>query len=248
MKAKDLLAQNRPPSILVYGPPGTGKTALVSQIGSHGYLFDFDRGMRTALTLNDKFTERRQSVEFDEYVDDVITNPTAYITAKNALMEMHNKYLQGKLPYKAIVIDSLTGLCRSIQLYVMSCVGNPFGQPQIQHWGQIVNEVESVLTILRSFKILIIVTAHEMYIETETGNMIRPLSATQKHSANKITWLFDEVLYSKIKRKPQNKVDYIVTAEPSSFSVVRTRSGLSEAVVINDIGLAGLLSKMCYEL
>lgn len=248
MKAKDLLKENRPPSILLYGPPGTGKTGLVSQIGSSGYLFDYDRGMRTALTLKDKFTEHRQAVEFGEYVDDSVSSPSAYLKSKTKLMELQGLATRNQLPYTAIAIDSLTGLCRAIQQYVMSCAGNALAPPQIQHWGQIVNEVESILTIIRSFKILVIVTAHEMYIETETGNMLRPMSATQKHSANKLTWLFDEVLYTKIRRKPQNKVDYIVTAEPSAFSVVRTRSGLGCETVINDEGLEGLLKKMSYNI
>lgn len=241
MKAKDLKNLSTPPSILFYGAAGSGKTGLSSQC-KNGFVFDFDNGMRTALTLQDSFTPLRQDIEFEIYVDDEPNKPTAYTQAKNKLMSLTTKN-----PYDAVVVDSLTGLCRAAQLFVLSCSGSSMRVPQIQHYGMIVNEVESILTILRSLKVLTIVTAHEMLVETDTQTLIRIMSATRPHGMNKLQWLFDEVLYTKIRLKGQGKIDYIVSGKPSSSIAVRTRSGINDDIVINDIGLDGLLEKMEYK-
>ena len=247
MRAKDLLEINRPPTMLIYGPAGTGKTAIVSQ-AVDGYMMDFDDGMRTALTLNDQFTPLRQSIEFDLFVDEDPMAPRKYLEAKTKLLQISDDVRRGKWPYKAIVIDSLTGLCRAAQLFVLGTSGNSMRQPQIQHFGQIVNEVESIFTILRSLKVLVLVTAHEMAVETDNGMLIRIMSATKPHGMNKIPWLFDEVLYAKTRMKGGNKPnDYIVSGKSSSSISTRTRSGITSDIVINDIGLAGLLDFTKYK-
>jgi len=223
----------------LYGPAGSGKTALVSQ-ASGGYLFDFDDGMRTALTLKDKFTEARQKIEFDIYIDDP-KKPDAYQRARKKLLDF-----QTKTPFDAIVVDSLTGLCRAIQLHVLSCSGNLFAQPKIQHFGMMVNELESMLTILRSLKVPVLVTAHELLADVDGSTVVRILSATKSHGANKLAWLFDEVLYCKARRKGQGKKDYIVTGEATESILARTRSGLTKDFVHNDVGLVGLLERIGY--
>ncbi len=246
MKALDLLTRDEPLSILFFGSAGSGKTALVSQIGSDGYLFDFDRGMRTAITLQDKFTPLRQSVEFDIYVDTNPAQPTAYLKAREKLNQLVSLSSQKKLPYKYIALDSLTGLCRAVQLHTMFTMEhNAFAVPHIQHYGVMVNEVESVLTLLRSLGVTILVTAHEMLLETKEGDLIRIMSVTRPHGINKIPWQFDEVLYTKAKPRGQGKMEYTVTgAHTMSIGSARTRSGLISDVVHNEIGLAGLLAMM----
>jgi len=246
MKAADLKTQNKPPNLLFYGPAGSGKTALVSQ-AYKGYMFDFDDGMRTALTLNDKFTKYRQSLTFDTYVDENPLQPTAYMNAKKKLLEIGKAISSNQWQFDACIIDSLTGLCRAAQLHVMACSGNALAQPKIQHYGMIVNEVESILTILRSFKVLTLVTAHEMLVETDTGTLIRIMSATRPHGMNKLPWLFDEVLYTKVIRRGQGKSDYIVSGRSTSAIVTRTRSGITDDIVHNEEGLQLILEKAGYK-
>ncbi len=239
MKAKDLIDRNKPPSICIYGPAGSGKTALVSQANG-AYMLDFDDGMRTALKTQDKFTPLRHSIEFDIYVDEDASQPTQYVSAKQKLMKISQLVRVGKWPFDCVVIDSLTGLCRAAMLHVLGCSGDSMRVPQIQHYGQAVNAIESVLTIIRSLKVPVLMTAHEMLIELDTGNLIRIMSITKPHGMNKLQWLFDEVLYMKIRRKGQNKIDYIVSGKGTSNIAVRTRSGITDDVVINEIGLVGL--------
>ncbi|KKL47054.1 hypothetical protein LCGC14_2339410 [marine sediment metagenome] len=239
MKAKDLIDRNKPPSICIYGPAGSGKTALVSQ-ASGAYMLDFDDGMRTAVTLNDKFTPLRQQIEFDIYVDQDTTAPRAFIDAKQKLMAVAQMRLVDKWPFDAIIIDSLTGLCRSAMMHVLGCSGDAMRVPQIQHYQQAINAVESVLTILRSLRVPVLMTAHEMLVETDAGSFIRIMSVTKPHGMNKLPWLFDEVLHMKIRRMGQNKINYIVSGKGTSAIAVRTRSGITDDVVINEIGLVGL--------
>jgi hypothetical protein len=244
MKAKDLI-NIYAPSILIYGAAGTGKTALVSQL-KNAYLFDFDKGMNTAKTLNDGFTDKRQCIEFDTYWDMDVNNVCAYQRAKDKLLSFQSDAVSKRLKWKGIVIDSLTGLCRAIQMHVLAKSGNSLGIPKIQHYGEIVNEVEATLAIVRSFNIPVILTAHEMIVDIDDSTSKCIMSATKPHSS-KIPWLFDEVLYAICRPKGQGKTDYIISGMPSSMITTRTRSGIDRDIAVNDIGLEGLLDIMGYK-
>jgi hypothetical protein len=215
--------------------------------------------MRTALTLNDKFTPLRKSVEFDEYWDEDVLCPAKYLEAKKKLLEIAHLANSGGWNKDCVVLDSLTGLCRAVQLYIMSLgsksgSGYSLGVPQIQHYGLMVNEVESILTILRSMKCLVLATAHEMLIEVDDdSNPNKPpeiftyiLSATKPHGVNKIPWLFDEVLHTSTRPAGQGKNIYMLTGQRTRTIVARTRSGIGD-VNFGDEGLYGLLKRMSYE-
>ena len=246
MKAKDLIDRNKPPSICIYGPAGSGKTALVSQ-ASGAYMFDCDDGMRTALTLKDKFTPLRQQCEFDIYVDKDPLAPCEFMNVKQELMKISQLCGVDKWKYDCAILDSWTGLCRSAMLHVLGCSGDSMRVPQIQHYGQAVNCVESVLTIMRSLNVPILMTAHEQLIEMDSGNLIRIMSATRPHGMNKLQWLFDEVLHMKVRMKGQGKRDYIVSGQSSSSILTRTRSGITSDIVVNECGLAGLFEMVGFK-
>jgi hypothetical protein len=267
MKALDLKTQNKPPALMLYGPAGTGKTALVSQAAG-GYMFDFDRGMRTALTLQDPFTTLRQRIEFDTYVDDEPLKPSAWLRAKQKMqllvpqINAHYPSLSmradgyadtippaksGPPPYDAVAVDSLTGAARAIRNHVMSLSGGGvFNVPQIQHYGMFVNEANQFLTMLRSLRCLVLVTAHEMLVEDGNMVLIRMMSVTRQHGMNEIPWQFDEVLHTRVAPLGQGRYSYIVSGAPSTTIMTRTRSGLTTDLAVNDIGLAGLLAKVGY--
>lgn len=273
MKALDL--KNKAPNLLLYGPAGTGKTALVSQAAG-GYLFDFDDGMRTALTLKDAFTPQRQQVEFDTYVDPNPYRPTGWLGAKAKMQELltiinpHYPTTEIKYqiingvnvpvgtvvmppkdptppPFDAVVVDGLTGMAKAIQNHVMGLSGGGvFNVPQIQHYGMFVSEANQFLTMLRSLNCLVLVTAHEMLVEDGTNVLLRIMSVTRQHGMNQLPWQFDEVLHTRLAPQGQGKFNYVVSGSPSQTVLTRTRSGLTSDIVINDKGLKGLLELVGY--
>lgn len=261
MKAEDILKRNYPPSILIYGSAGAGKTALVSQL-SGGYMFDFDRGMRTAATLKDKFFDARSKIEFDDYRDEDPMKPVAYFGAMKKLREIVTEVGARKWKYDACIIDSLTGMCKAGQLFIQGLgdksnpMADPLAKMEVQNWGSLIAEIEKMLTLLRSLKVLTVVTAHIDIMETKKegkGVMlgetevaaIHPMSATKSHGANKLMWLFDEVLYADARPAGQNKMNYSVSGTPTLTIKARTRSSIG-TVIHNEIGMKGLLEQMGY--
>lgn len=246
MNPPDLLKLNRPPTILLYGPAGTFKTALVSQ-ASHGKIFDFDNGMRTAAQLKDKFFALRQTVDFDVYAEPDPYNPVMFSKFKQELLMIGQKIRQKSWPFDAFIIDSLTGLAEVTKLHVMKNeAGSSFAKAQIQHWGSMVNEIEAILTTIRTFNVLTIVTAHVNIEEIDDNNMIFPMSITKKHGQNKILWLFDECWYASIQPAGQGKYSAFVQGMPTFSVKARSRGGIGMENH-SEIGLRGLLSKIGYE-
>lgn len=241
MKARDIKGNEFPPNIAFVGDAGSGKTALASQVGDGAYVFDFDRGMRTALTLEDQFSKFRRSVEFDSYVDLNPAFPKCYSQAKQKLREMLAN------PPKALVIDSLTGLSQAVRLYTMHVTKhNAFALPEIQHWGMMVNEVEWFVLNARACNCLTILTAHTGLAEDSNGINHHIISSiTKNHGKNKIAWLMDEVLYMAARAVGAGKFRYSVTGRSVDLPV-RTRSGIVGDLNITDIGLEGLLKQMGY--
>lgn len=249
MKVADLIKQNKPPNILIGGPAGSGKTCLVAQ-AAKGYLLDFDGHMKNIITVEDKFTELRNQIEFDEFVDEVrVVNgkpslvSSKYLEAKSKLLSISQLCIDKKWPFDALIIDTITGLCRSIQLHVMSCAGNAFKKPQIQDFGSFICELESMLTIIRAIPVLKITTAHEMIVFGSQDQQVttRLMSATKPHGANKLAWLFDQVLMAKKRFCAQGKVEYIVTGKHEI-----AKGPITTDVVHNEIGLSGVLKLMGY--
>lgn len=251
MKASDLLTKNNYPSILIYGPAGTGKTALVSQ-APNSYMFDFDSGMRTAAILDDRFRTARLSCEFDIYDEPLPSAPKMWMKAVQKIQDFSKQSAAtGIIKHDGevidtIIIDSLSGMAKSIHLQIMAMDGDPFKKALIQHWGSMVNEMEKALTILRSIKVLLLVTAHETSDEVDGLNLIRPMSITEKHGRNKLAWLFDEVLHMKMVPKGMGKYNHMVTGQSTQSIMARTRSKITGDIDTQDIGLIELLKMIGY--
>ena len=250
MKVADLLKQNKPPNILIGGSAGSGKTCLVAQAAG-GYLMDWDGHMKNVIQVNDRFSVLRNKIEIGEFVDEIVIDKASkphlkaskYLEGKAKMLSCAQLSYDGKWPYDAFITDTITGLCRSIQLHVMACTGNPFKKPQIQDFGSFICELESILTIMRSMPVLKITTAHEMIIFGSQDQQIttRLMSATKPHGANKLAWLFDQVLMAKKRFRGGGRVEYIVTGKHEI-----AKGPITTDVVHNDIGLSGVLKLMGY--
>lgn len=257
MKPADVLKKNIPPNILLYGLAGAGKTALATQL-SHGYVFDFDDGMRTAATLKDKFFDVRQNIEFDTYTEDDPMKPVAWLQAMKKLHELIQLQTQGKLPYDAVVIDSLSGACKVATYNIMSkgSKGNdakdPLAKLNVWDYSEAIANIERMLTMLRSLKVLTIVISH-VEIEEEHPKMgetvttaMFPRSISKPHATKALMTYFDEVLYADARVVGQGKIEYrIFGKSPNTIIKARTRSNI-DMIVHNEIGLRGILKQMGY--
>ena len=247
MKATDLDDKNSPPCILIFGPAGTFKTGLVAQ-ASGAYLFDFDGGMDTAKTMQDKFTPLRHQIEFDTYIDEVPSRPTAWTKAQDKMRQFVNDSARGKFPYDGIVIDSLTGVTKAVQLHTMSCVaGDSFAKPEIQHWYAMVLAIEKILTQLRGIKTMVIVTAHELLVEKDKKNTFLPMSITTKHSINKLQWLFGEIWHSSITLGAGGTTKWTLSSKPNPMIRCKTRRGFPHTFIHDEVGLKGVLETIGYD-
>ena len=224
MKAIDL--KDKPPHILIYGQVGTFKTGFVSQ-ASNGYLFDFDDGMQIALRYEDEFSELRRQIEFDTYVDTNPSKPDAWLRARKKLESIRQAIQNKTWEYDAIVIDSLTGMGKAIRLHVMSCIGDAFEHPKIQHLGAMITEMERFLTLMRACNILRLVTAHQLSIERVKDGEITPfldhttpLSITRPHSDNRLPWLYDEIWYSKTVLGAMGKFKFMLENESVKRGII----------------------------
>ncbi len=246
MRAADLANINKPPNICIVGRAGCGKTALVSQAGEGAFLADFDGGMRTALTLQDKFTPRRQAIEFEEFYDENPYEPRGYARFKIMLQSWLKEPKQ--VP-RAFVIDSLTGLKKSLIRYIMKGAGHAFKQPEIQHWGTMITELEQILFILRSLPCMTLMTAHDGFVEGTDSNGKTQImqiinSITRNHGRNELAWLFDEVLYMKSRSLATGLFKATVTAKSVGDLPIRTRSGIFKDLDIVETGLDGILEQV----
>jgi len=258
MKPPDLLKMNFPPVILIYGGFGTGKTGLVSQLEG-AYAFDFDRGMRTAATLKDKFFDARQKIEFDVFRETNPFKPVMFVKAKTKLREIFNACAKGEWDRDAIIVDSLTGLCDAAQLYVQSLgdrsnpTRDPMAKMEIQNWLSLTTEVDNFFRVLQATGMLIVVTAHvdsdEEQIKGEIGRThlvsIFPSSATHKHGRQKIGIHFDEIWYADKRPAGGGKINYRITGTSLGVQVARTRSSFTD-LIHNETGMVELMKKIGY--
>ena len=246
MKSADLIKQKYPPKILLYGAGGTGKTALFSQ-AQKAYLMDFDGGMLTTAHLKDDFTPLRQDIEFDIYRETNPQKPSSWLKAKAKLIDIMTKCSQGKWEYDCLVVDSLSGLAEVAQNQIMFQCGKAMGKPEIREWGLIVAEVENAIAIIKSLPCLVLVTAHELPIQTAEGVSIMKILAPGTKLPAKIPTWFDEVWYAKTRQGGGNKTSYIVSGRKTSAIEARTRSGMNKDFDHTTCGLAGVLKEIGYD-
>ncbi len=248
-KIKDL--KGRPPKILMYSGAGTGKTALACTLGSSLELLDLDDGLQTALTLKDDFTKARHEVEATQFREEQPhVRADAYRKFKEHLIKITNLCHQGKYPYKALCLDSISALGEMALNNIMSNSGRLGDQPEIQHWGMAIGEIKQIMLMLRALPIVVVVIGHEMVktIGPKGGqkDMIL-LSIYGQNLPGTILAYFDEVWRLRVKPKGQNKFDYVINTVNNGLADAKSRSNLPSGTNVN-LGLPEILKQMGYEL
>jgi len=245
MKAKDLKVLNEPPKVLLHGDSSNGKTALISQL-SNAYLMDLDGGMLTALSLEDAFSKYRHEIEFDIFKDKSFKNPQGWNTFYRKLLTIAELCNKGTWKYDALCLDSMTGIAQIIRHFVMfSKTGDALAEPERNHWGMMVNCMESVCSIIMTINVPVFITAHDCTVYTDDDVVYNILGITKNHG-EKIPWMFDEVWLAQIKKKGQKRC-FTISGIGTASRKAKTRMNLGKDVDHTEIGLPGIFKTIGYD-
>ncbi len=248
MKVKDLNGKiTYCPSLLFYGDLGTGKTAFSATAGDKCLILDCDRGIKTAFTLQDKWTKNRHECEFEDFFEGEITAPKKYIKLRAFLINLKNSSKKNpeKTP-KIIIMDTFTGLITCVKRYILMTTGNQNKPLNLHEWGLLINEVEVIMALFKSLPMVKILTAHEEIIESDEGIKFK-LLCPGKSLPTAVAGFFDDVFYARIRRLSGGKRQFQLTSRATNAITARTRTNFTEDFDM-DRGLLKLLEKLNYPL
>lgn len=235
MKLSELMKQNKYfPTLLFYGPLGTGKTAFVTQAGKDSLILDFDRGLKTGLTMDDTYTPQRHDIDCEDFYEDDQTKAPMWPKAQAFVNSLANKHRNTPaMCPRVAIIDTFTGMVKCCKANIQKRAGK-VGRPlEIQDWGLMFIELEHFLNTFRSLPCIKIVTGHDMTLEDKQGNLLgRRLLCPGKKLPTDVAGFFDDVFYcKKVKKGP--KINYILTSNTVSAEV-RTRTNFKDDFDMND--------------
>lgn len=226
--AKDIAMLQENPSILVFGDGGTHKTHLLCGVPDI-YNFDFDAGMAIA---------RGRDVEYDTFKDapqgwenypdrGVYPWGTAWQKFIKKLNEIGKRIDEGeRIP---IGIDSLTTLSSICMNYVQKQDARRQSDVRrIQDWGAQIQLLEMVMDQLTSWPVPLIVTAHAQRNTNEVTQTTEILPLLTGKLAGKVGIYFDEVYYSTVKGKGDEKKFTLQTESSGLVKQVKTRYGVTD--------------------
>jgi len=254
MKVGEIQVESNP-KILLYGSPGTGKTAFMLTYGEGLFVMDFDDGLLTGARLEDRFKDRRRSVEFERFVDQNPLQGRAFQRAKVFLYQLTNKLSRIKdhpdpnLP-KALGVDSLTTLGDAAMRYVL---GNNAQLKEgamdpitMKYWGLAIREVDDFLQTLKSLPIPVIVVAHEGTYESDGDSQTR-IAIYGKKLPDKVASYFHEIWRLRKKFLTGGKMDFVIQTQASPSTLARTRAQAKDGSSVS-LGLREIIEGLGWSL
>lgn len=181
---------DQPVKMLLIGNSGTGKTGALASLAKAGYnlrIQDYDNGLASLYEQLKNDSESLARVKYESLQDPLKTlagrifpvgQPTAF--SRGLALLDHWKTAEDDLGPPAkwtrqdiLVLDSLTFCSNAAMRRVLSLVGRSGDNPQIQDWGQAMQNIEDMLGLLYSdaFQCHVIITSHITYIgNDDAGN------------------------------------------------------------------------------
>jgi hypothetical protein len=224
MKVGDLKAL--PLKVLIYSRAGMGKTALALTLGGDVDYIDMDDNLEVAFGLMDEFRDTRLGATVHQFLDNEPNKATAFAKVKKYLQGVQADCHAKKFPFKAVCLDSLTSLAAAAQRMIMHNSGMAGQNPQIQHWGMILNEIENIVTLLRSLPVVVFVLAHQTTFTSDNVSEIQ-ISIPGQKLPGRITRMFNEIWYFRVRALGQGQQEFYIQTVPTSDITCRSGRGLA---------------------
>ena len=217
--------------VLLYGSTGTGKTYALKTMPASwrpALILDCDSGSRALWNES----ELGDIVTFDSA--DKNSKPILYTQVCDYLSKVHGT----EHGYKTLVMDSFTLLHQAIQSHVISEAVVDFKAkrstsnepPTLPEYGIITHLAMKFVQALIQMNLNLIVICHEAIVITdEASGLSRAGPALTPKLATVLPRYFDEVLYSKVKGKGDNRV-YSWLTQSTGMYEARTRSGVKPEI------------------
>src|SRR3990167_6405365 len=140
----------RPTRFMFTGNPTAGKTHLAATFPKP-FFMDFDDGCRRV----------GSKLPFDFEVFDVMNDSQAATHALLRLKEFIALKTAGKLPYRTLVLDSLTTWSQAQMDAILTANGRKDGKAQIQDYGALADDMRSLFGMAIRVAEFVILIAHE---------------------------------------------------------------------------------------
>ena len=203
MTTLDQLAQHDYVKLLVYGNSGSGKTCLSAGFPGPVLYLDFDHKISSAAKFYAKQPELLKNINVEQFAH---LKGRARIDKLEAIVKgIYQEAEKGTLPYKTIVIDSLTTMSSSIlEHYLVAQPGIKralAGINAMQDYQLLDKQLTTLITGLLSLDCNVVMTGHLNMEKDETTGAVeyKPLMAGK--FADKLPIYFEEVYVARVNEK-----------------------------------------------
>lgn len=218
------------PKILVVGDGGTGKTRFAASCPSP-YIFSFDDNLDSAAEFAfdyDMFKDAPWKAIESKQAHDPSIGIYPWGTGWDRMVDKLDDVLwpqvkAGTLPYKTIVIDSITTMA-NLSINQVLKLDNKTGRtnPQVQHWGQQLRNLETVIEEICSWPVMVVVTAHVRRDENLLAGGIELLPLVGGQFGAKIGIYFSEVYYMKVEGSGKDKKVTFQTEQQGLYKMAKS--------------------------
>ena len=223
--------------ILLMGPSGSGKTCLATTLGEKATIIDLDGGLASALTLQDKFSEKRKKVEVKECWQG---------DSPLSLWRKASSYIsswKGETP--VLIVDSLTNLAQYSLGAVLQGTNkwdlNNIKNVSQPEWGVAIAQIERLFWKIRTVPSILIMIAHTARVEVD-GKMKEVLSIYGAKLPQKLMALFDEAWFVRVEGYGKN-VRRVLQTTSSTGVECKTRRQLPDGTPVDE-GMEKILQKI----
>jgi len=213
-------------TVLIYGDSGNGKSVFASSFPGPIKVFDFDGKIASAAGywgIHDK--TRLDHIDADD-LQSMNADPEQYAKFYSQLVELEKQARDGKLPWKTVVLDSLTTWCDALMREIIrqnpGIKGAAPGMPGLQTYGIFGAKFREQLSRLLALPCNVVVTAHIAIDKDEhTGEILRrPLVIGR--NASYLPIIFGEV-YRAFTEIKDDKVTYWAQTQATPSYIARTQ-------------------------